>query len=214
MVEFNIPNIICHSVELPLQEEQLESLVRKWITPEQRSYATRRTESFVAGRFCAEQALAHLGHSLDQLPIAPSGRPMWPAHFTGSISHTKTLAVAAVSDKFLSIGIDVEELIEADRVERLSRTFINDEEKNFLELDRRFYGTLIFSAKEALFKLINPLAHEYFSFSHADLIQCDELRKTFTIELKSSNPKVMFYNQLYTGHYLIQGNNLVTILVL
>src|SRR6185312_9003062 len=56
-------------------------------------------------------ALAQLGAPPEEIPRGPQGRPLWPAGFHGSISHTDCLAfaVAARSETYEGVGVDVED---------------------------------------------------------------------------------------------------------
>lgn len=80
----------------------------------------RRLE-FLSGRRCARRALAALGVSAIDLPIAPDRGTQWPAGIVGSITHTRSprgsWAVAAVarSANLSALGIDLEccELLDA-----------------------------------------------------------------------------------------------------
>lgn len=213
MIDLSIPNISSYCIKLPLSRELSLQLAKQWLTREQRNFAAKRIESFIAGRHCAQQALLLNQTTINELASDLTGRPVWPGGFCGSISHTKTLAIAIVSRSYKSLGVDVEALIAPDRVDRLTNIFINDSERHFLRDDKSFYGTLIFSAKESLFKLINPLCQEYFGFTHADLIACDQASGTFQIELKSLNVKIAPYNRIYSGHYILQGTNIVTVMM-
>lgn len=112
-----------------------------WVTlPERwRTAAPARVASFVAGRYCAREALARAlaavferaGGPSDPtsgtpapvpVPVADrtlsslaSGAPSWPEGFVGSITHTpdRALAVAASDRQLRAIGIDCERIMDA-----------------------------------------------------------------------------------------------------
>ncbi len=69
----------------------------------------RRLE-MAAGRDAAREALSRLGIEDATLPVAPGGAPAWPEGVVGSITHTRTLCVAAVARRrdLLAIGLDAE----------------------------------------------------------------------------------------------------------
>lgn len=73
--------------------------------------SARRRQQFLAGRACAALALEQTGHPGPfGLPIGLDRRPVWPAGFTGSITHSQglALAVTARSSEVLSLGLDLE----------------------------------------------------------------------------------------------------------
>jgi 4'-phosphopantetheinyl transferase EntD len=71
----------------------------------------KRRFEFRAGRAYARQALAELGGPNAAVGRGPGGDPIWPAGFTGSITHTDDLAaaVAARTGDVRAIGLDVED---------------------------------------------------------------------------------------------------------
>src|SRR5580704_5002066 len=76
----------------------------------------KRQREFVAGRYCASRALKSAGHELDvELPIGEDKLPNWPSGWAGSISHciTVTVAVASQISLHASLGVDVEEWMDA-----------------------------------------------------------------------------------------------------
>ncbi|WP_198318393.1 hypothetical protein [Arthrobacter sp. YN] len=62
------------------------------------------------GRLCARTSIAALGGSHVELGRLPNGAVDWPAGWTGSISHSRGVAVACVgsSTRVRAIGVDVE----------------------------------------------------------------------------------------------------------
>ena len=73
---------------------------------------------------------------------------------------------------------------------------------------------MIFSAKETLYKLINPLANIYIDFSEGIVHSWDEDEGTFCIELDSKKKELGPYLGKYTGHFGYIDNNLYTYLIL
>lgn len=200
-----------YSVTLPLQNEILEEM-NSWLKPEQSNFATKRKESFLAGRYCAKSALKKLGLEVSTIEHDEEGRPCWPAGFCGSISHSKGTAIAVISNTHISVGLDIEKIIEKERLDRIQRIFITTQEVELFSKDPEFNGSLIFSAKEALFKLINPLCHEFFGFSDAHMIEISS--ENFKIELHSQKNKVAPFNKIYSGKHWMIDNQVVTLLVI
>lgn len=140
----------------------------------------KRQSEFLAGRICAARAL-----SSSQLPgrDAVSGQPLWPKGWCGSITHSHGQAVAIVASTldWKSLGLDIERRIEAGRALRLRSTLLTAHEQEWLEgLDQQTAANrlgLIFSAKESLYKALNPLTGVYFGFQDAQVTEYDETGK-------------------------------------
>lgn len=147
----------------------------------QRSVAKRQAE-YLAGRLCARTALQQVNAELGvQAPsIAPilgeDRAPIWPAHITGSITHSDGWAAAIVASNsaWRGLGLDAETLLEATRAERLAGEILNPAELQRLAqlpADQRAHlTTLTFSIKESLFKALYPLVLKRFYFEHAEVI--------------------------------------------
>ena len=74
-----------------------------------RAVASRR-EEFRRGRTVARAALAAAGAPLTAIPVGRDRQPIWPAGFTGSITHTTGLvaAIAAQAGVVRALGLDAE----------------------------------------------------------------------------------------------------------
>lgn len=138
----------------------------------------KRKAGFIAGRYCAQQALAELGgplHAGSGIGIGPNREPLWPAGFVGSITHTHGYAAAVVAPRssILAVGVDSETWIEPASAAEVSGQILTSREEHAaqthcLESDLQ-YLTLVFSAKESLFKCLFPLVGSFFDF-HAAVI--------------------------------------------
>lgn len=97
-----------------------------------------------------------------------------------SISHTRGYAVVGVSEAH-PIGIDIERL--GDKVERVVSKFLTDEELALAYgLDNaRLALHLLWSAKEAAYKLINPPSQSLCSFVCTSLALADQSHGSFTL---------------------------------
>jgi 4'-phosphopantetheinyl transferase EntD len=118
----------------------------------------RRTE-FAAGRAAAAQALAALGITAG-VPMGDDRAPVWPAGIYGSITHTKTMALAAVTTAG-AIGIDLEP---EDAVAADLWTHVLRPEECAIARQNPALATRIFCAKEAVFKAQYPRTKLMFGF--------------------------------------------------
>lgn len=139
--------------------------------------AKRRTE-FVAGRACVAQSFQQMG-AIASFPLPVKNRlPVWPSGVLGSISHCDTIAVAMAAEesKYLALGVDVESLIEPTTVLDIQKTVCLSEELSSLARHvpcRVRALTLLFSAKEALYKALFPSTGKFEGFHSAELCSCD-----------------------------------------
>ncbi|CRM41081.1 phosphopantetheinyltransferase component of enterobactin synthase multienzyme complex [Pseudomonas sp. 24 E 1] len=145
----------------------------------QRSVAKRQAE-FLAGRLCARAALQQLDH-LDCVPAIGEDRaPVWPAHISGSITHSTGHAAAIVAHtaQWRGLGMDLENVLTLERAERLAGEILTaDEMRCMAALPREQIAllvTLTFSAKESLFKALYPIVQKRFYFEHAELLEWSE----------------------------------------
>jgi 4'-phosphopantetheinyl transferase EntD len=120
------------------------------------SSVVKRRRASGAARIVARELLAKLGCAYSTaLPKSTSGAPIWPQGIVGSLAHDSRFAIAAVGRRqdVAALGIDIEpadslpfelDLIATPR-ERLSIG------------SYRYFGRLLFSAKEAVYKAVHPL---------------------------------------------------------
>ena len=134
----------------------------------------KRQAEFFFGRLAARLALQRIDVVSANVAIGPSREPQWPRGIVGSISHTRRLAVAAVSDesRMSGLGIDVESIVlEQFRAALVKLTLSQDELRLIQDspgswsLDERI--TLVFSAKESVFKGAFNSVQRFFDFDAA-----------------------------------------------
>lgn len=132
-----------------------------------------RRREFAAGRACAAGLMNNVGLPSAPVAVAKDRSPVWPDGVVGSISHSRTLAGAALALRasgICSIGLDIEEL------EPLADDLIDeiciDSERRWLASQKAPHGLLskaIFSAKEAVYKCQYPITHETFGFEMIEI---------------------------------------------
>jgi len=136
-----------------------------------RAYGRKRAE-FALGRTAAHSALKQIGFE-NSPPVlrGQKGEPIWPDGIVGSITHCHpwSIAVAVQCSNGLAIGVDLETR------ERMQGTDISDLVCRGAELDWVRGGdfqerlTMIFSAKEAIYKALYPLCQRYIDFKEVEL---------------------------------------------
>lgn len=163
-----------------------------WVLAEAGQASAKRREEYALGRACARQALRRIGawqngpapqlpQATPQLPQAapPAGRtPLWPAGLVGSITHSRGRAAAAVAWRhdMRGLGVDLEQLRELSGA-MLGR-ILRPEERRVLEQQpeavRPALAVIAFSAKESVYKALNPLTGVYLGFQDVRLtVQLD-----------------------------------------
>ena len=130
----------------------------------------KRRDEFLTGRTCARRALRAFGVADAPLLAAEDRVPRWPQGVVGSISHTRGLCVATVAaaDTYLGIGIDVER---RDAVKVKLERYIATPAEAERHADVPGWRTLAFSAKEAVFKCLNPPTGLWLEFRDVELIE-------------------------------------------
>ncbi|RJT23982.1 4'-phosphopantetheinyl transferase superfamily protein [Mesorhizobium waimense] len=136
----------------------------------------RRAE-FLAGRAMAQAALHALGLPAPEIPIGPDRAPLWPRESAGSITHARRYcACFAIADPSWQLGVDVETLASGHALESILSITANENERALIvrqtALPPNWLATLLFSAKETLFKALYPMVRRFFGFD------CAELRTT------------------------------------
>ncbi len=155
-----------------------------------KAVAARRRE-FTTGRACARRALAQLGVAPVAVPSGEHGEPLWPAGVVGSITHCCHYRACAVArDRDLSaIGIDAE-LLSALPAGVLEAVASRRERERLAWIDEQIPAdTVLFSAKEAVYKAWFPLTRRSLHFEDVDL-SLDPERRTFRARLLVPGPVV------------------------
>jgi enterobactin synthetase component D len=140
--------------------------------------APARQRTFVAGRLALRTALQDLGLPDGPLLTTDRGAPALAAGASGSISHKRTLAVAlaAPARRGLQLGVDVEE--DAPLRVDVSRRVLTSEEAAALAAgppEARERAVLLrLSAKEAIYKALDPFVRRHVSFKEAALVVRDD----------------------------------------
>jgi enterobactin synthetase component D len=179
---FVLPDTVLLGTHFDTKQLASDDFQRSAIEPPasiQRSVAKRQAE-FLAGRICARAALLQL-EGLSFIPAIGEDRaPVWPAHITGSITHSTGRAAAIVANKahWRGLGMDLENLLDAERAERLAGEILTGPELRRMAAGARdqlaMVVTLTFSVKESLFKALYPIVQKRFYFEHAEVLEWSE----------------------------------------
>lgn len=181
--------------------------------------APKRLGEFLAGRLAARQALQSFGLGDHVVAIGSAREPRWPAGFEGSISHSllqgRGMALCAVRPGQAGMGLDLEAWLEDEQACELWPGIVDHIE--WARLQRCPLGpalglTLVFSAKESLFKALYPRVGRYFDFLDARWLAMTE--QTLTLELKSALTPALPVGWHCTLHWQRLPGGVLTTLVL
>jgi 4'-phosphopantetheinyl transferase EntD len=145
----------------------------------------RRRREFAAGRACARRALAGLGFEPGPIPSGRDRAPVWPAGVIGSITHCPGYCAAAVArlGDLLGLGIDAE--VNRPLPQGVGEIVCTERELAWSEAqdcDAMPWRTVIFSAKESVYKAWQPLTGEWLGYLDAEL-SIDQARGCFEATL-------------------------------
>ncbi len=117
---------------------------------------SKRRSEYLAGRACAALALRAINAPET---VARNGRaPIWPAGVAGSITHTDRRVVAVATRGAMAIGVDIEPLMSPQTVAEVGHLLLSpaDHAQRPADMDAAQFCTLVFSAKETIYKTLSP----------------------------------------------------------
>jgi phosphopantetheine--protein transferase-like protein len=166
-----LPHGICIGVRLPEPSEDAGALALEHLRADERAHAAglpfRRRITWAGGRVALHTAMECAGHGAEAILATDRGAPDLPPSIAGSVSHKEGLAVALVTPAAgWSVGIDIERLrVPRAEIERHVLTPEERQELTALRQEERWREVLLrFSAKEALYKALDPWVRRYVSF--------------------------------------------------
>ena len=188
----------------------------------------KRRAEFLAGRLAAMHALSALGVS-QQPGRLPDGSPSWPGSTVGSISHGAGRALCAVARRadFRSLGIDAERLLEADARDELRSRICAESERLLLAtalgLPDHHHVSVVFSAKESLFKCLYPLVGKYMDFGAARVVAATRdtssaspgaLSGQLTLELHVDWSELFLAGRVFQASFVVAADHVETAVAL
>ncbi|MFI6456362.1 4'-phosphopantetheinyl transferase [Streptosporangium amethystogenes] len=177
----------------------------------------KRRREFTTARWCARDALGHLGYP--PVPVLPGARgaPVWPSGVVGSITHCAGYRAAAVarSGDITTLGIDAEpnKPLPSGILEVIT---VDEELHRVTDLLRRDpsvrWDRLLFSAKESVYKAwfpLDPLREPRLDFTEASIV-FDPVWGGFQARLLGEGPRLSDGVELteFSGRWLV-GRGLV-----
>jgi enterobactin synthetase component D len=156
-----------------------------------------RRLQFAAGRVCATEALRRLDPRRARATVGRSTRgvPVWPTGVVGSITHTEGFVSAAVAraEQARGLGIDSERIVSSRQAQNVSTHVSWPSElahARHAGFDRLQAMTLVFSAKETIFKCLYPLIGAMFYYHDVRIVGIETATRVFRARLvKTLSPE-------------------------
>lgn len=167
-----------------------------------RGAVPKRQSEFLAGRFCAAQALRAAG-SPETVGIKDRA-PVWPVGCVGSISHSDSRVLAVVSRVHTGLGVDIEPIMAATQAQEIKDLILTQAEAALRPADLKFpeFLTLVFSAKESLYKALSSWLPQMPAFLDVTLLEVT--KNSLTLRLGG---------QTLTARYILTEADVLTLVV-
>lgn len=187
------PCVTVHALHLDAPSEADLGAFDGIVLPERLASAVlKRRVEFLAGRYCARAALRVVAPELAELVVSTgeSREPLWPAGIAGAISHTGGYAAVAVARaaEARGVGLDIERWVKPTAPETIGSHIARDGELDALVAQTAWTApealTLVFSAKESVYKCLYPEVQRFFGFHDATIERVDVARGTFVARLE------------------------------
>jgi 4'-phosphopantetheinyl transferase EntD len=169
----------CIGVHIPSTDAALDELIAHLAPMEQEKAAglpRPRRRTWAGGRAAMHEALARLGHALEEVGSDDRGAPKMPSGVLGSITHKDELAAALVVGAARgaargTVGVDLEmDVVREHDIAARVLTPAELEEIAHLDAPSRAREVLLrFSAKEAVYKAIDPYLRRYVGFLEVEV---------------------------------------------
>jgi enterobactin synthetase component D len=199
---FSETSFVDHGIELPTS---LKTAVIK------------RKSDFLAGRALVSRAFDELGLLNQNIAVGPKRSPIWPKGMNGSISHTgQHCACIATTQPNTAVGIDIEQMLKPNGLKSVRRIAMTTNDTDVVASHSLFSTqhlcTLIFSAKETLYKALFPTVQAFFGFDAATL-HCDPTENTIWLRLTRSLHPSLQKNQVFALRHQQLDDKILTWLI-
>jgi enterobactin synthetase component D len=173
--DLQLPHGRCLAVRLPDVAPAVDALAES-LLPAERAFAAGfgpvRRSTWVGGRVAMRLALGRLGVEAEAVLSDDRDAPLLPAGVAGSITHKQHIAAALVArEPRAKIGVDIEPDVKP-RIDVSRKVLAEDEVAELAGMsddERVKEVTLRFSAKEALYKALDPFVRRYVGFGEVSI---------------------------------------------
>ena len=175
----------------------------------------KRKAEYLAGRYAAAQALKSFGVTRPTIPTGSDRSPIFPEGIVASISHTNTTALCAagLSKNIKHLGIDLETILNKTTINEVEHSIINGIEKEILvglSMPYENAFSIVFSAKESLFKALYSNVKSYFDFSAAQLVHINENENLIEFKLSQELSPTLSKGTRINGTFCFNKTEVLT----
>jgi 4'-phosphopantetheinyl transferase EntD len=206
----------CHFDSTQYNDNDFDFLAISLPSSLQRAVAKRKSE-FLAGRYLAKIALQSIGKSCHYIAIGKNRAPVWPQGILGSISHTSAIAQCVITDHqdYQNIGLDIEHWLTSADANNIASSIVKSAAEylpimTYLPFNKAL--TLIFSAKESLFKAIYKEVGKYFDFYAAQVTSFQFTKNELTLTIIQELSLTIPYGKQFQCKYEIRDDLVVTLI--
>jgi len=215
----SLPNLlICRNVySLEHFERRLFDVYNICFPDSLNRAVNKRRAEFLAGRCAASSVLSHLGYKNTRVPVGKHRSPIWPNEIIGSITHTNTSALCAVANTKdrVFLGIDLENWLTDETIRATKRLIIQEREERLLKNSAMNFNeamTLVFSAKESLFKALYPRVRDYFDFLAVEIVGISVEQRHFELRLCQNLSSDLTIGRCFKGHFKLEAGAILTLI--
>ncbi|AFJ01552.1 4'-phosphopantetheinyl transferase entD() [Methylophaga frappieri] len=176
----------------------------------------KRQAEFLAGRYAAQSALAMMDITNQSIAIGQNRAPIWPPHVIGSITHANNTAICVLAYQMdlLYLGIDLENIVSEKLAGELKNNIMDTSERQLLKslkipFEEAF--SLVFSAKESLFKALHPFVQHYFEFTAARVVALDANTGRIVLQLTDTLSADFPIDTEIHGHFFRVNQQVLTV---
>lgn len=184
-----------------------------------RAVPKRRCE-YLAGRVLFRQLLQQHNQPAWPLLNTPAGAPLWPPGYTGSVSHSDGTAICCLcpTGVYKAVGIDIETILNTKTGTDIEQLILQPAEQPLLrqltDIADTELLTIVFSAKESLYKALYPQVQRFFGFDDAAVTSILPDTQQFTLRLTSSLSPQLNTGTEFHGHYRYLGQQVISLIAL
>ena len=179
--DMHLKHGLCIGVRIPAEDEAVLALSREALLPEEARYAERLAplvrRTWIGGRVALREVFGRMG--IDAPPVMPNdrGAPGVPIGIAASITHKAGLAVAlAARESSAHVGVDLE--LDVSRAHDIARRVLTADELEevapLAPTERTREVLLRFSAKEAIYKALDPFVRRFVGFQEVAVRPCPD----------------------------------------
>lgn len=173
----------------------------------------KRKIEYIASRELIKLALSYEYSISVVIKKGKNGEPLWPENYNGSISHNKKYSAIIIADKNWIIGIDIESILSNMSTNSIINIIFNQNEKNIISTycssQINFFVTIIFSAKETLYKAFYKEEYENFSIRVFEFIKFS-YNNTLIFKLTNNTPEDLYHYKDIMVNYSIFNEEVIT----